>query len=193
VQTAPFSFARIGANPVRTMSLFAIEPARFTHVPAIAAIYGEAVLNGTATFEIEPPDEAEMARRMAALAEGGFPYLVALRGDEVLGYGYAGPYRARIAYRNTVEDSIYLAPESRGRGVGRRLLGALIAESEERGFRQMVAVIGDSGHAASIRLHEAAGFAMVGTFRDVGYKHGRWLDTVLMQRPLGPGGATPPG
>lgn len=169
-----------------------IRPATPEDIGAIAAIYAEAVLNGTATFEIEPPSEAEIARRMAELAAGGHPYLVADNAGTVLGYGYAGPYHRRPAYRTTVEDSIYLAVEARGRGIGHALLAALIAESEARGFRQMIAVIGDSGHAASIRLHQAAGFVLVGTFRDVGYKFGRWLDTVLMQRPLGAGGGAPP-
>jgi phosphinothricin acetyltransferase len=110
----------------------------------------------------------------------------------VLGYGYAGPYRPRIAYRNTIEDSVYLDKNARGRGIGSALLRELVGVSEARGFRQMIAVIGDSAHEASIRLHQSAGFTMVGTFRDVGYKFGRWLDTVLMQRALGPGGGAPP-
>ena len=171
---------------------FPIRPATPADIGAIAAIYAEAVLNGTATFEVEPPSEAEMAGRMAALLAGGYPYFVAESDGAVLGYGYAGAYRPRPAYRATVEDSIYLTVEARGKGIGGALLAALIAESEVRGFRQMIAVIGDSGHAASIRLHQAAGFALVGTFTDVGYKFGRWLDTVLMQRALGPGGAAPP-
>jgi phosphinothricin acetyltransferase len=171
---------------------FAIRPALPDDVPAIAAIYGEAVRKGTASFEIEAPSEEEMARRMAMLAEGGYPYLAAEGADGVVGYGYAGPYRPRPAYRNTVEDSIYLVPGARGRGLGRTLLHALIRESERRDFRQMIAVIGDSAHVASIRLHASAGFALIGTFTDVGYKHGRWLDSVLMQRPLGRGSATPP-
>jgi len=171
---------------------FSIRPATPADVKAIAAIYAEAVLSGTATFEIEPPSEGEMARRMAELAAGRHPYLLAENAGTVLGYGYAGPYHRRPAYRSTVEDSIYVAAEARGKGIGRALLAALIAESEACGFRQMIAVIGDSGNAASIRLHQAAGFAFVGTFRDVGYKFGRWLDTVLMQRALGPGSAAPP-
>jgi phosphinothricin acetyltransferase len=169
-----------------------IRPAMPGDVEPIAAIYAEAVLNGTATFELEPPSVAEMAGRMAELVRDGHPYLVADNAGTVVGYGYAGPYHRRPAYRTTVEDSIYLAVEARGRGIGRRLLAALIAESEACGFRQMIAVIGDSGHDASIRLHQAAGFALVGTFRDVGYKFGRWLDSVLMQRALGPGGGAPP-
>jgi phosphinothricin acetyltransferase len=174
------------------MADFSIRSAAEADIPAIAAIYAEAVLNGTATFELEPPSEAEMRRRFAGLAEGGFPYLVAEKAGSVLGYGYAGPYRPRPAYRHTVEDSVYLAKEARGRGIGSALLRELVRASEQRGFRQMIAVIGDSGHEASIRLHQSAGFALVGTFRDVGYKFGRWLDTVLMQRALGPGGGAPP-
>jgi phosphinothricin acetyltransferase len=169
-----------------------IRPATPADVGSIVAIYAEAVHNGTATFEIEPPSGAKMARRMGVLLAGGHPYFVAEAAGAVLGYGYAGPYRQRPAYRNTVEDSIYLAVEARGKGIGRALLAMLIAESEAHGFRQMIAVIGDFGHAASIRLHHAAGFQRVGTVTDVGYKFGRWLDTVLMQRPLGPGSGVPP-
>jgi phosphinothricin acetyltransferase len=174
------------------MADFFLRPATFADVPAIAAIYEEAVLKGTATFEIEPPDAAEMERRMKALFEGGFPYFVAEAGGVVLGYGYAGRYRERIAYRNTVEDSIYLVPEARGKGIGAALLKALVDECERLDFRQIVAVIGDSANEPSIRVHRSAGFDLVGTFRHVGFKHGRWLDTVLMQKTLGTGGATPP-
>jgi len=175
------------------MEDFSIRPAVHGDIPAIAAIYGDAVLTETASFEIEPPGEAEMARRMTKLLDGGYPYFVAEEDGAVLGYGYAGLYRERIAYRNTVENSIYLARDARGRGIGRALLTVLIDQCEALGFRQMIAVIGDSSHVASIRLHEAAGFELVGTFKDVGYKHRRWLDTVLMQRALGPGAGTPPG
>jgi L-amino acid N-acyltransferase YncA len=175
------------------MTDFSIRPAAHGDIPEISAIYAEAVLTGTATFEIEAPGEAEMARRMSALLEGGYPYFVAEGAGVVLGYGYAGRYRERIAYRNTVEDSIYLAADARGRGIGGALLAALIDRCDGSGFRQMIAVIGDSGHAASIRLHMSAGFVLVGTFKDVGYKHGRWLDTVLMQRTLGLGSSAPPG
>lgn len=161
-------------------------------IPAITAIYDHAVRHGTATFEIEAPDEAEMRRRMDALLGGGFPYFVADTGGTVAGYAYAGAYRARIAYRHTVEDSIYLAPASQRQGVGAQLLAALIHESEKRGFRQMIAVIGDSDNAGSIAVHARAGFEMTGTFRAVGFKFGRWLDTVLMQRALGAGGTSLP-
>jgi phosphinothricin acetyltransferase len=174
------------------MADLAIRPAALADIPAITAIYGEAVENGTGSFEIDPPSEAEMKQRFVSLVDGGFPYLVAVSEGVVLGYGYAGPFRTRPAYRNTVEDAIYLAHEARGLGIGKTLLGALIAESTKRHFRQMLAVIGDSRNTASIRLHQASGFELVGTFRDVGHKHGRWLDCVLMQRSLGPGSTTGP-
>jgi len=166
-------------------------------IPAITAIYAHAVKYGTATFELDPPGEREMADRFRALADGGFPYLVASgdgeAGDgEVLGYAYAGPYRARIAYRYTLENSIYVAPDYHRQGVGRALMDRLLSEACARGFRQMIAVIGDSGQVASIALHRAAGFQTVGTFAAVGFKFGRWLDTVLMQRPLGLGATTLP-
>jgi len=134
----------------------------------------------------------EMGRRMKALLDGGFPYLTAESGGEFLGYAYAGHYRTRPAYRVTVEDSIYIDPKAQRRGVGRALLAALIVESEKRGFRQMLAVIGDSAQTASIELHRAAGFRMVGTFESVGYKFDRWLDSVMMQCALGPGVTTKP-
>jgi L-amino acid N-acyltransferase YncA len=170
-----------------------IRPAIGADVPAITAIYGHAVTHGTATFEIDPPNEAEMGERFDALVAGGFPYLVGCTEDgRTVGYAYAGPYRTRFAYRHTLEDSIYLDPAFHRRGVGRALLDRLVAESEARGFRQMVAVIGDSGQLASIALHRAAGFRMIGTFAAVGFKFGRWLDTVMMQRPLGEGAQTMP-
>jgi L-amino acid N-acyltransferase YncA len=153
-------------------------------IAAITRIYAHAVRFGTASFEIEPPDEAEMARRQRALIDGGFPYLAAESDGAVLGYAYAGPYRPRPAYRFSVENSVYVAPDAHRRGVGRALLDRLIAEAQARGFRQMIAVIGDSDQAASIALHRAAGFRLVGTIAAVGFKHGRWLDSVLMQREL---------
>jgi phosphinothricin acetyltransferase len=153
-------------------------------IGAITRIYAHAVRFGTASFEIEPPDEAEMARRQRALIDGGFPYLVAEADGAVAGYAYAGPYRPRPAYRFSVENSVYVAPEAHRRGVGRALLDRLIAEAAARGFRQMIAVIGDSDQAASIALHRAAGFRLVGTIAAVGFKHGRWLDSVLMQLEL---------
>ena len=169
-----------------------IRPATLADIPSITRIYEHAVRHGTASFELEPPDEAEMGRRMRALLDGGFPYLAAEADGELLGYAYAGHYRTRPAYRFTVEDSIYVAPQAQRRGAGRALLDALIVESEGRGFRQMLAVIGDSAHVGSIELHRAAGFRMVGTFENVGFKFGRWLDSVLMQRPLGTGATAMP-
>ena len=130
--------------------------------------------------------------RRQVLLDGGYPYLVAEETDRVVGYGYAGPYRLRPAYRWSVEDSIYIAPDAHRRGIGRALLTQLIDESERRGFRQMIAVIGDTQNVASIELHRALGFRHVGTFAAVGFKHGRWLDSVLMQRSLGVGDAAVP-
>jgi phosphinothricin acetyltransferase len=159
----------------------------------ITNIYDHAVRHGTASFEIEAPTEAEMARRYEALRADRYPCLVAEMNGALVGYGYAGPYRVRPAYHWTVEDSIYVAPQSQRRGIGRLLLERLVVEAEKGGFRQMIAVIGDSANAASIELHRLAGFRMVGTFDNVGFKFGRWLDTVLMQRPLGNGATTLPG
>jgi len=169
-----------------------IRPAAPGDTAAITAIYRPAVLTGTASFELDPPDEAEMLRRFRALVDGGFPYLAACRGADLVGYAYAGPYRPRPAYRFSAEDSIYIAPQAQGEGVGRALLEALIAECTARNFRQLIGIIGDSGHAASIGLHKSLGFVDVGIVRSVGFKHGRWLDQVIMQLPLGPGDAVPP-
>ena len=174
------------------MSDISIRPATPADIPAITRIYAHAVRHGTASFEYEPPDEPEMTRRMRALIDGGYPYLVAESGGRVLGYAYAGPYRTRPAYRYTVENSIYIAPDAQRRGIGRALLDRLTKESEARGYRLMIAIIGDSAHTPSIELHRAAGFALVGAFEAVGYKFDRWLDSVLMQRPLGKGSSAPP-
>ena len=159
---------------------------------AVAEIYRPAVLTGTASFEIEPPDAAEFERRMAAIVDAGFPYVVAEQGGVVIGYGYANAYRPRPAYRWSVEDSIYLAPAAQRQGVGRVLLEHLIGTTARLGFRQMVAVIGDSARDPSIPLHRACGFHFAGTLHSIGYKGGRWLDGVLMQRALGEGDRTPP-
>lgn len=174
------------------MSNVTIRPALPTDIAAITGIYADAVRHGTATFEIEPPDQAEMARRQQALLAKRHPYLVAAHGGAVAGYAYAGPYRDRPAYDWCVEDSIYIAPEFHRQGIGRALLAHLIAESAALGFRQMLAVIGDTANTASVAVHAAAGFRLIGTFQSVGFKHGKWLDTVLMQRGLGPGGGSPP-
>jgi L-amino acid N-acyltransferase YncA len=174
------------------MSSFVVRPATLADIPNITAIYAHAVTYGTASFEIEPPGEQDMADRFRTLIDGGFPYLVAESSGAVCGYAYAGPYRERIAYRYTLENSVYVAPDCHRQGIGRALMDGLVSQAGARGFRQMIAVIGDSAQAASIALHRAAGFEMVGTFANVGFKFGRWLDTVLMQRPLGDGGATLP-
>jgi len=174
------------------MSSLEIRPAISADLPAITDIYEHAVRFGTATFELVPPDLAEMTRRFDALIAGNFPYLVAALAGDVVGYAYAGPYRPRPAYRFTVENSIYLQPAVHGRGIGQMLLQRLIAECEGRGYRQMIAVIGDSANAASVGVHSRCGFEMIGTHPNVGFKFGRWLDTVMMQRALGEGGATLP-
>lgn len=169
-----------------------IRPVAVNDLVAITGIYAHCVLHGSASFELDPPDVAEMRRRHDALLAGGHPYLVAEGHGEILGYAYAGPYRARPAYRSTVEDSIYIEPKAQGLGVGRRLLAELIAAATTAGFRQMIGVIGDSGNQASIRLHAAQGFRLVGIFENVGWKHGRWLDSVMMQRALGDSNDAPP-
>jgi phosphinothricin acetyltransferase len=169
-----------------------IRPALPDDIGAITRIYADAVLHGTASFEIEPPDEAEMLRRQTTLLSNGYPYFAAEIEGRVAGYAYAGPYRARPAYRWSVEDSVYVAPQMHRKGIGALLLRALIAASEQRGYRQMIAVIGDSAQTASIAVHERAGFRHIGTLRSVGFKHGKWLDTVLMQRALGQGDTSSP-
>jgi L-amino acid N-acyltransferase YncA len=174
------------------MANICIRDAGPSDIAAITRIYTHAVAYGTASFELEPPDEAEMARRQKKLLTDGYPYLAAEADGAVAGYAYAAPYRARPAYKWCVENSVYVAQDFHRRGIGKQLLLALIEECERRGFRQMIAVIGDSAQTASISLHAAAGFEMVGTLRSVGFKHGRWLDTPLMQRALGKGDTAPP-
>ena len=169
-----------------------IRPTTEADLSAITAIYQQAVREGTATFELEPPDLSEMTRRYRALVDGGYPYFVAMLDGRVAGYAYAGAYRPRPAYRFTVENSVYLDPAVHRRGIGLRLMERLIAECDGRGFRQMIAVIGDSASAGSIGLHRRCGFQMIGTHPNVGLKFGRWLDTVMMQRALGDGAATVP-
>jgi L-amino acid N-acyltransferase YncA len=170
-----------------------IRPARLSDIPAITAIYRPAVVAGAASFELEPPDATEMQRRMQAIVDAGFPYLVAVRdADEVLGYGYLAAYRPRAAYQWSVENSIYVAPLAQRTGTGRLLLQALLDAANARGDRQMVAVIGDSQSHGSIGLHRALGFEHAGTVRSVGFKHGRWLDQVIMQRRIGDGDTSLP-
>ena len=161
-------------------------------MPAITTIYGHHVRHGTASFETVPPSLDEMCRRRYDILAKGLPYLVAVSAGRVLGYAYAGLYRPRPAYRDTVENSIYIHPEFTGRGIGKRLLPALVAECEIRDLRQMIAVVGDSTNLASIQLHERCGFRTIGVLRSVGYKHGRWLDSVLLQKSLGSGDNVPP-
>ena len=174
------------------MSPLEIRPTIAADLPAITAIYQQAVLYGTATFELIPPDLDEMTRRFGVLMDGGFPYFVAVLDGRVVGYAYAAAYRPRPAYRFTVENSVYLEPAIHRRGIGLQLLQRLIAESEQRSYRQMIAVIGDSANAGSIGVHTKCGFQMIGTHPHVGLKFGRWLDTVMMQRALGEGAATVP-
>ena len=169
-----------------------IRPAAFSDIPAITRIYAHAVTHGTASFELEPPTEAEMTERMQAILDGRFPYFVAEIDGVVAGYAYVSLYRTRPAYRFTVEDSVYVAPHTHRRGVGKALLLKLIEVCTALGFRQMIAVIGDSNQPASIGVHKACGFESVGNFSNIGYKFGRWLDTPLMQRALGPGASTKP-
>jgi L-amino acid N-acyltransferase YncA len=169
-----------------------IRPAAVADIPAITRIYAHAVAHGTASFELTPPDEAEMRRRMQAILDGNFPYIIAELDGTVAGYAYASLYRTRPAYRFTVENSVYVAPDMHRRGVGKVLLEKLIEECTTRGFRLMVAVIGDSKQFASIGVHEACGFTHAGSIPNIGYKFGRWIDTVLMHLPLGEGAQTAP-
>lgn len=170
-----------------------IRPATEADLSEITRIYAHAVLNGTASYEYDAPSLAEMTGRFEALKAGGFPYLAAEADGAVLGYAYAGPFRTRPAYRFVVEDSIYIAPEAQGRGVGRLLLQQLIRECIGLGFRQMIAVIGDGGvNLASVQLHAAQGFTECGRIVGSGYKFGRWCDTVLMQLAMNGGADTAP-
>ena len=161
-------------------------------MPAITAIYAHHVLHGLASFELSPPDVDEMARRRAGVLARGLPYLVAEAGGRLAGYAYAAPHRDRPAYRYVLEDSVYIHPDCIGRGIGRALLDALIVACAGAGYRQLIAVIGDSGNAASIGLHAACGFAHAGLLPSVGFKFGRWVDSVFMQKELGEGDRTLP-
>ena len=170
-----------------------IRPASEDDMGAVQEIYAREVTEGRVSFELEPPDVDEMRRRFRDARMQGYPYLVASLDGRIAGYAYAGPYRARPAYRFTVENSVYVAPWAQRRGLASRLLEALISECEALPYRQMVAIIGDSDNKASIDLHRKAGFRLVGVLENVGYKFGLWLDTVIMQRALGPGAETKPG
>lgn len=170
-----------------------VRPAVEADAPALAAIYGHAVLHGFGTFEETPPTTAEMAARWRNIVDRGLPYVV---GEDdagrVLGYAYAGPFRPRPGYRFTVEDSVYVAPDAVGRGVGRAVLAEVLSACQALGLRQVLAVIGDSGNLASIALHRALGFADVGVSRGLGFRHGRWVDVVHMQKALNGGDTRPP-
>jgi phosphinothricin acetyltransferase len=175
--------------PAANVAILACEEG---HVAAITAIYAHHVVHGLASFEIEPPSENDMRQRRLDIVSRRFPYLVAECAGEVVGFAYASPYRLRPAYRFTAENSVYLHPAWVGRGIGRQLTLALLAECEPRGLRQIVAVTGDSANCASIGLHKSFGFREVGVLRSVGFKFGRWVDSVLMQHELGAGGGTSP-
>ena len=172
-------------------SALLIRPSLDADLPAITEIYADAVRTGTASFELEPPDQAEMARRRQAVTQAGLPWLTAERSGAVLGYAYAGPFRPRPAYRFCIENSIYVDARARGRGIGALLLAELLARCEAWGARQMVAVIGDSANTASIALHARLKFRHAGRVEHVGWKFGRWLDVVFMQRTLGAGASMP--
>lgn len=169
-----------------------VRDSRDSDVPALAAIYQHAVRTGTASFELDPPSTEEFGRRRQAVLDGGFPYLTAEIDGQPVGYAYASTYRARPGYRFTVENSVYVDPSRQGLGIGKAMLPVLVARCEALGFRLMIAVIGDTANAASIGLHRSCGFAHVGVLPAIGWKFGRWLDSVLMSRPLGDGAGTPP-
>ena len=169
-----------------------VRPATDADVAAIAAVYGHHVLHGTGTFEETPPSDSEVATRIAAVRALGLPYLVSEDDGRVTGFAYASAFRPRAAYRYTAEDSVYIHPDHLGRGLGKALVGEVIGACAARGIRQLVAVIGDSANAGSIGLHRSLGFDHAGTGRGFGFKFGRWIDVVWMQKQLGPGGGTPP-
>ncbi|MET0310702.1 MAG: N-acetyltransferase family protein [Burkholderiaceae bacterium] len=169
-----------------------IRPSRDEDVAAIAAIYAHHVLNGTGTFEIDAPTEADMATRRADVLGKGLPYLVAEAGGQVLGFAYCNWFKPRPAYRFSAEDSIYLAPEAAGKGLGKQLLAALAEQAEAAGVRKLIAVIGDSANAGSVGVHTALGFSHVGIIKSCGWKFGQWRDIVLMEKQLGAGDSTPP-
>ena len=169
-----------------------VRPAEVSDLQGIQSIYAHHVLHGFGTFEEDPPGLDEIGERHAAVIARGLPWLVAQSEGGILGYAYASPFRPRAAYRYTVEDSVYVAPEAMGQGVGRALLDGVIAGCQPLGLRQMVAVIGDSGNIPSIHLHRACGFEFKTVIKSVGFKFGRWVDVVWMQRALGPGAELPP-
>lgn len=180
------------ADAPESDAAFAIRDATPDDIPHIQEIYAHHVLSSTATFEEEPPGVEEMAQRLQRVRDLGLPWLVAEQDERILGYCYASAYRPRPAYRYTIEDSVYLAEGEFGKGIGKKLLSALLERCEQGPWRQMIAVIGGTQNQSSIALHRALGFAHVGTQPETGYKFGQWIDVVFMQRALGPGGATPP-
>jgi phosphinothricin acetyltransferase len=176
----------------RTRGAGTIRDARAADMAAIQAIYAHHVRHGLASFEYDPPDVAEMTARWQSVVSKGLPYRVIEDEGRIAGFAYAAPYRARIAYRFTVEDSVYIAPDASGRGLGKMLLADIVDQATRAGMRQMVAVIGDSANTASIGLHRSLGFREIGVLRSVGFKKSHWLDSVLMQRALGEGDESPP-
>lgn len=179
----------IGIDPFtmqRPRSTFTLRPATEADMESVQRIYGDHVAHGLASFEENPPGVEEMLARFRNLKRQSFPYIVAEREREICGYSYAGPYRTRSAYRFTIENSVYVDRTRSGQGIGRALLTELIRECEKGPWRQMIAIIGNSANSASITLHQSLGFRMVGTLREVGFKHDQWVDTVLMQRALTP-------
>jgi phosphinothricin acetyltransferase len=195
----PFSFATTAAvlrgmsQAARRESTVAIRDVGDADIPTITDIYADAVLNGTSSYELEPPSLDEMQRRCEQLVAGAFPYIVAEVGGRISGYAYAGLFRPRPAYRFIVENSVYVAPDAKGRGIGRALMQRLIAEATRLGFRQMIAVIGDGRpDSPSVKLHAALGFRPAGQLEGSGFKHGRWLDTVFMQLAMNGGSTLPP-
>ena len=169
-----------------------IRPSRDADLPAITAIYRHHVLNGTGTFELDPPSEADMAQRRAEVLGRKLPYLVALDGERLIGFAYCNWFKPRPAYRFSAEDSIYMAPDAAQQGSGRALLSELVAQAERAGLRRLIAVIGDSNNAGSIGVHRSVGFTPVGVFNACGWKFDRWLDVVMMERALGAGANQPP-
>jgi phosphinothricin acetyltransferase len=169
-----------------------IRAATMADAPALADIYGDACLHGFGTFEEAPPSAEEMAARWRNITARGLPYLVAEEGDRLLGFAYAGVFRPRASYRFTVEDSVYVAPDAKGRGVGRAVLSGVLDACEALGVRQVMAVIGDSGNEGSVGLHTALGFEHAGVGRSLGFKHGRWVDIIWMQKALNGGDTVPP-
>jgi phosphinothricin acetyltransferase len=183
----------IGIDPftMQTSLSFSLRPATEADMASVQRIYGEHVTHGLASFEESPPSFDDMLARFRHLRSQSFPYIVAERKSVVVGYAYAGPYRTRSAYRFTIENSVYVDRQAAGEGIGRALLSQLICECEKGPWRQMIAIIGNSGNEASITLHKSLGFRLVGTLREVGFKHDQWVDTVLMQRALKPARAAP--